>query len=172
MSEVIFNIYGGTQQVNPNATTAAQNFYGDRFAADLLKGKTPGGPGMPAEADMFAVYINNVEDMPRYLSMLSGCATATELAQVVMTLLEAEPKITAEEVVKERFIARLLPLAPNITKGTGVDNIRARINDALAKRPKKTDISSSGDELMLKCQRTYVHRPMNLCSLKEAHSRF
>lgn len=137
MSEVIFNIYGGTQQVNPNATTAAQNFYGDRFAAEMLKDKAPGGPGMPAEADMFSVYINNVEDMPRYLSMLAGCTTAAELAQVVMTLLESEPKITAEEVVKERFIAKILPLAPNITKGTGIDNIRTRINDALAKRPKK-----------------------------------
>ena len=32
MSDVTFNIYGGNNQILPNATKAEQNFYGDQFA--------------------------------------------------------------------------------------------------------------------------------------------
>ena len=31
-SNVTFNIYGGNNQILPNATEAVQNFYGDQFA--------------------------------------------------------------------------------------------------------------------------------------------
>ena len=48
-----------------------------------------------------------------------------------------EPLLTDEVVVKERFISLLLPHAINITKGKSIDNIRARINDALIKRPRR-----------------------------------
>lgn len=137
MPDVIFNIYGGTQQVNPNATTAVQNFYGDQFAAEKLREEALGGLDLSSEANQFALYIDKVEDMPRYLSLLSGCTTATELAQVVMKLMESEPKITKEEVVRERFIEKLVPLVPRIEKGLSIDNIRQRINDALARQPKK-----------------------------------
>ena len=41
------------------------------------------------------------------------------------------------EIVKERFINLILPLATKLTKGTSVDNIRARINDALSRLPKQ-----------------------------------
>lgn len=137
MPDVIFNIYGGTQQVNPNATTAVQNFYGDQFAAEKLREEALGGLDLSPEANQFALYIDKVEDMPSYLSLLSGCTTATELAQVVMKLMESEPKITKEEVVRERFIEKLVPLVPRIEKGLSIDNIRQRINDALARQPKK-----------------------------------
>ena len=49
---------------------------------------------------------------------------------------EQEPRLTAEEIVKARFINLLLPFAFKLSKGTSVDNIRARINDAWARRPK------------------------------------
>lgn len=140
MNTITFNIYGGTQQVNPSATSAVQNFYGDQFAKERLREDTLGQLDLSPEAHRFSAYINKVEDMPRYLSLFSSCESATDLAQTVMTLLDAEPRITKEEVVKQRFIEKLLPLAPKVAhsdKGNSVDNIRARINDALAKRSKK-----------------------------------
>ena len=36
MSDVTFNIYGGNNQILPNATKAEQNFYGDQFAEKML----------------------------------------------------------------------------------------------------------------------------------------
>lgn len=115
MSDVTINIYGGNNQILPNATQAVQNFYGEESASSV------------PENSLFA----------RYHSQLSECKTATELAQVVMTMLTHEPEVNKEEIVKERFIKKLLPLAPQILKGTSIDNIRARINDALAKRTRK-----------------------------------
>ena len=140
MSDITINCYGGSQQINPVATTAVQNFYGDQFAKDRLKEEVQDRLHLTSEALKFCTYIDKVEDMPRYLSLLSPCENATDLAKVVMTILEAEPKVTEEEVVKRRFIERILPLAPKVASsdhGNSIDNIRARINDALASRPKK-----------------------------------
>ena len=78
----------------------------------------------------------NKENIPTYLALIDKCQTATELAKVVVEMAEQEPRLTAEEIVKSRFISLLLPLAPKITKGTSIDNVRARINDAWAKRPR------------------------------------
>ena len=61
---------------------------------------------------------------------------ASGLAKVVVEMAEQEPRLTAEEIVKARFINLLLPFAFKLSKGTSVDNIRARINDAWARRPK------------------------------------
>lgn len=130
MSEVSINIYGGNNQILPNATQVVQNFYADRLAEE-------GGAKEGSTAGLFSTYISNEEDAPRYLAMLSACTSAAELARVAMVLLESEPKITEEEVVKKRFIEKLLPLAPKFTRGKGIGNVRARINDALAKRHKK-----------------------------------
>ena len=54
-----------------------------------------------------------------------------------MDMVERQPRITREEMVRERFIRTLLPLAPRVTTGRSIDNVRARINDAWMKRPKK-----------------------------------
>ena len=45
-----------------------------------------------------------------------------------------------EEIVKERFIRLLLPFATKLAKGRTIDNLRARINDALLSRPKPNRI--------------------------------
>ena len=34
---ITFNIYGGSNQILPNATEAVQNFYGDQFAKEALR---------------------------------------------------------------------------------------------------------------------------------------
>lgn len=130
------NIYGGSQQILPNATEAVQNFYGDRFAKDILREDALGRLNLSPEARHLSVYINNVEDLSSYLVRLSECATATELALVVVDMVESQPRITKEEMVKERFIKLLLPLVPGITTGRSIDNVRARINEAWARRPK------------------------------------
>ena len=135
MSDVKINIIGGNTQVLPNATEAKQIFIGDQFAEKLLSGESPKEESLP-EVDKLSIYINK-ENIPAYLSQIGECQTATELAKVVVEMAEHEPRLTAEEIVKERFISLLLPFAFKLTKGKTVDNVRARINDAWMKRPKR-----------------------------------
>ena len=135
MSDVNITINGGINQILPDATEAKQIFYGDQFAEKLLSGKSPKEESLP-EVDKLSIYINK-ENIPAYLSQIGECQTATELAKVVVEMAEHEPRLTAEEIVKERFISLLLPFAFKLTKGKTVDNVRARINDAWMKRPKR-----------------------------------
>ena len=134
MSDVNITINGGINQILPDATEAKQIFYGDQFAEKLLSGESPKEESLP-EVDKLSIYINK-ESIPAYLSQIGECQTATELAKAVVEMAEHEPRLTAEEIVKERFISLLLPFAFKLTKGKTVDNVRARINDAWMKRPK------------------------------------
>ena len=134
MSDVNITINGGINQILPDATEAKQIFYGDKFAEKLLSGESPKEESLP-EVDKLSIYINK-EHIPGYLAQIGECQTATELARVVVEMAEQEPRLTAEEIVKARFINLLLPFAFKLSKGTSVDNIRARINDAWMKRPK------------------------------------
>ena len=93
-----------------------------------------GRSGLMPETIRFRAYINKEEDLERYLAQIVECRTVTELAQVILVMQENEPKITPEEMVKERFIRLFLPITPRITKGKSVSNIRARINDAWSSR--------------------------------------
>ena len=135
MSNVNITINGGNNQILPNATEAMQIFYGDKFAEKLLNEESPKEESIP-EVDKLSIYINKV-NIPTYLSQIGECQTAAELAKVVVEMAEQEPRLTAEEIVKARFISQLLPFAHKLTKGTSVDNIRARINDAWTTRPKQ-----------------------------------
>lgn len=134
MSDVNITINGGNNQILPNATEAKQIFYGDQFAEKLLNGEYPKEESLP-EVDKLSIYINK-ENIPSYLAQIGECQTASELAKVVVEMAEREPRLTDEEIVKARFINQLLPFALKLTKGTSVDNVRARINDAWMKRPK------------------------------------
>ena len=135
MSDVNITINGGNNQILPNATEAKQIFYGDQFAEKMLSGQSPKEESLP-EVDKLSIYINK-ENIPGYLAQIGECQTATELAKVVVEMAEREPRLTAEEIVKERFISQLLPFAFKLTKGRTVDNVRARINDAWANRSKR-----------------------------------
>lgn len=135
-SGTTINIFGGHQQILPEATQAVQNFYGDAVARETLREDALSRLELSAEAKRLSIYINNVEELSGYLFRLSECVTAMELALVVVGMVESQPRITKEEMVKERFIQLLLPLAPGIATGRSIDNIRARINDAWARRPK------------------------------------
>ena len=134
MSDVNITINGGINQILPDVTEAKQIFYGDQFAEKLLSGESPKEESLP-EVDKLSIYINK-ENIPAYLSQIGECQTATELAKVVVEMAEHEPRLTAEEIVKERFISLLLPFAFKLTKGRTVDNVRACINDARTERSK------------------------------------
>lgn len=128
MSDIEINIYGGNNQILPNADKAEQHFYGDKFAEGTLKSKESQSAIIPPEQVRLSHYINKVEKMPYYINKLSVCTDAHTLAQVVMEMVsDSDVKVDKEEMVKERFINTLLPLASKVT--TGISNIRQRIND-------------------------------------------
>lgn len=134
-SHITFNISGGINQILPNATEAKQVFIGDQFADDYLHQ----GEDLPAEANALRTYINKVDVLKSYLAQFSTCTSATEVGKVVLNMLldDNAPRVTEEEASKERFIKTLLPLIPNVQKGRTIDNLRARIHDAWANRPRK-----------------------------------
>ena len=133
MNDITINIHGGNNQILPNATEAVQNFYGDQIAEKILSNTVVDKELCP-EVGKLSLYVDKV-NLPDYIAQLSECQNATELAKVVIYMFEQEPKLTEEEIVKERFISILLPLATKLTKGRTIDNLRARINDALLSRP-------------------------------------
>lgn len=135
MSDVTININGGNNQILPNATEAVQNFYGDQFAEHILK-KQDEDDESSTQKERLALYINK-ENINGYLAQIGECNNATELAKVVVQMCEQELRLTQEEIVKERFIRLLLPFAKRLTKGRGIDNLRARINDEWAARRKQ-----------------------------------
>lgn len=139
MSDVNINIYGGTNQILPNATKAEQHIYGDQMAECVLKSSKIEQP-LSEEAQRMAIYINNVEDLKGYLAMLSACTTAKEIGEVVAVMAQKEPRLTKEEICKSRFISLLPSLAPKVTDGITVDNLRIHIDNAMAIRKKSCNI--------------------------------
>ena len=134
---IVFNIYGGSNQILPNATSATQNYYADEAEPEEDDVNKDEEPILSPEAMRLFSYINKVEDLRVYLVQIAECTNAVELARVIVNMAEREPKITPEEIVKERFISLFLPLTPLFVSGKTISNIRARINNALARRPKK-----------------------------------
>lgn len=133
-ANIIFNISGGNNQILPNATKAEQHFYGDKYVEEMLKpkGENP-DPKHSPEATRLSLYINNVEVLSEYVSKLSICATAKDMAKVVMDMVnDADVKLDQYQMVKQEFIEVLQPLAPQVT--TGISNIRKYINEAWIKR--------------------------------------
>ena len=134
---IVFNIYGGSNQILPNATSATQNYYGDGAEPEEDDTDKEEEPALSPEATRLFSYINKVEDLRVYLAQIAECTNAVELARVIVNMAEREPRITPEEMVKERFISLFLPLTPLFVSGKTISNIRARINNAWARRPKK-----------------------------------
>lgn len=144
MNDVKISIHDSIVQVLPNATKAVQIFNGDQFAEKILsKQETAEDSSSDAdsselaspEAKKLALYIGK-EILPTFLAQIRDCNNATELALVVVSMLDQETKLTEETVVRSSFIQLLLPFATKITSGRSVNNIRARINDALIARRK------------------------------------
>lgn len=102
---IVFNIYGGSNQILPNATSATQNYYGDEAELEKDDVSKEKEPALSPEAMRLFSYINKVEDLRIYLVQIAECTNAVELARVIVKMGEREPKITSEEMVKERFIS-------------------------------------------------------------------
>lgn len=144
MNDVKISIHDSIVQVLPNATKAVQNFYGDQFAEQILS-KQEAAEDSPSDAESpevdspearkLALYIGE-ECLPPFLAQIRDCNNATELALVVVSMFNQETKLTEEIVVRSSFIQLLLPFAIKITSGRSVNNVRARINDALIARRK------------------------------------
>lgn len=73
--------------------------------------------------------------MKQYTSRLAQCASAGDIGKVVVDMRkDEEVRVDEYEMVKERFINVLIALAPNVTSGKTVNNVRQRINDAWDRR--------------------------------------
>lgn len=144
MNDVKISIHNSIVQVLPNATKAVQNFNGDQFAEKILSkqeavedsSSDAESPEVDSpEAKKLALYIGK-ESLPAFLAQIRDCNNATELALVVVSMFDQKTKLTEDVVVRSNFIQLLLPFAIKITSGRSVNNVRARINDALIARRK------------------------------------
>lgn len=133
-SNVTFNIYGGNNQILPNATHAEQHFYGNEFAEKMLAKEGEAGASFSDDEQRLSIYINNVERRRGCITMLRSCTSAKEVGEVVVAMRQQEPSLTDELIVKQCFISLLLPFVPKWEKGQTIDNIRVAINNAWAAR--------------------------------------
>lgn len=130
--EIEIKIFGGTNMIAPVATTAVQNFYGDRFAevAHHPEDSEDIDSLSDTECQLFT-YVPDVKKVREYVRLIGSCTTAHELAEVVGIMLD-EPHIRKDTVVKAAFIEVILPFASQVTSGAKVDNVRQHINNVLA----------------------------------------
>lgn len=135
-SNCTFHIYGGNNQILPNATEAVQNFYGDEFAKQKLAEENNTTKELSEDEQALSIYINKVEALRGYVSLLRSCQSAHALAEVVATMCQQEPGIDETLIVKQSFINLLLPFLPEWDKGQSIDNIRVAINNAWSARKK------------------------------------
>ncbi len=131
MSDIIFNISGGNNQILPNATHAEQHFYGDQFAEAALRKSSDATDNADSEAEQqLALYIINKERARDYTSQLRRCTMAREVGGIVATMVD-DRGITKEQAVTQAFIEKLLPFLDGVVKGKTIDNLRTHINNAL-----------------------------------------
>ena len=129
-SNVHINIYGGTNQILPNATKAEQHFHYTRGKAEEAAPAEPSRPWLPDDERRLSLYIEKEERLQACIATLAACTTARQVGEAVARMCADEPKITAELIAKESFIRLLLPFLTGLGKGKGIDNLRLNINDA------------------------------------------
>ncbi|WP_294742531.1 hypothetical protein [uncultured Prevotella sp.] len=133
-NNITFNIYGGSNQILPNATKAEQHFYGDQFAKEALRKGAAAEPPLTDDERRLLVYIEKEESLRNYEAQLAVCENAADVGKVVAMMCENEPLITEERIVKEEFIKTLLPFINGVDKGRGISNLRVQINNAWSER--------------------------------------
>ena len=131
-SNVHINIYGGTNQILPNATKAEQHFHYAQGKAEAPSSAEPSRPWSPDDERRLSLYIEKEESLQAYIAVLSSCTTAQQVGEAVAQMCVDEPKITAELIAKEKFICLLLPFLIGVDKGKSIDNLRLNINEAWA----------------------------------------
>ena len=137
---ITFNIYGGTQQIAPNATAQNQYFYGDRFAERALEQSADAhADDTPEQAEArrrLSLYINDVEELQNYITSLHNCRKAREVGEVVATMRQEAERIDDALIAKADFISLLLPFIPRVESGCTIDNLRKSIFNAWQSRKK------------------------------------
>ena len=131
---ITFNIYGGSNQILPNATKAEQHFYGDQFAKEALRKGVAPEPPLTDDERRLLVFVEKEESLRNYVASLAVCKTAAEVGKVVAMMCENEPGLTAERIVKKEFIEKLIPFINGVESGRGIDNLRSQINTAWSER--------------------------------------
>lgn len=135
MEEIIYpaihiNIYGGNNQILPNATKAEQHFY---FTAEEVRPTDhPLQPHTwnPDDEKRFSLYIDNKEKLSAYIATLAACKTAREVGEAVALMCADDPKLDCRLISTEKFIRVILPFLTGVSKGKGIDNLRLNIDDA------------------------------------------
>ena len=127
---ITFNIYGGSNQILPNATKAEQHFYGDQFAKEALRKGAPETTSLTDDERRLLMFVEKEESLRNYVAQLAVCKTAADVGKVVALMCENEPHLDSERIVKKEFIETLLPLIPGVEQGRGIDNLRIQINNA------------------------------------------
>ena len=131
-SSVNINIYGGTNQILPNATKAEQHFHYEQGKPEVPAPDEPSRPWSSDDERRLSLYIEKEETLRAYIATLAACTTARQVGEAVTQICADEPKITPELIVKEKFIRLLLPFLTGLEKGKGIDNLRLNINDTWA----------------------------------------
>jgi len=131
-NNITFNIYGGNNQILPNATKGEQHFYGDKFTKEALRNGEAGDKPLTDDERRLMLYVEEEESLRNYVASLAACKTAADVGKVVIMMYQNEPKLIEERIVKEEFIEKLLPFLDGLDKGKSIDNLRAQINNALA----------------------------------------
>lgn len=133
-NNITFNIYGGSNQILPNATKAEQHFYGDQFAKEALRKGAPAEAPLTDDERRLLVYIEEEESLRNYLAHLAACKSAADVGQVVAMMCENEPRLDEVRIKTKAFIETLLPFIKGIEKGCGIDNLRIQIGIAWQER--------------------------------------
>ena len=131
-SSVHINIYGGTNQILPNATKAEQHFHYTQGKPEAPSPAEPSRPWLPDDERRLSLYIEKKERLQAYIATLSACTTAQQVGEAVAQMCADEPKLDGDLIAKEKFIRLLLPFLIGMEKGKGIDNLRMNINEAWA----------------------------------------
>ena len=136
MSDITITVNGGNNQILPNATHAEQHFHYHGVGSSPAVESEEQASSNEEDRQRLSLYINKVEDLDKYISLLATCKTASEVGEVVALMCENEPNLDSTRIAKESFIRLLLPFIPNVGKGKGIDNLRIQIDKAWTARKK------------------------------------
>ena len=136
-NNITFNIYGGNNQILPNATKAEQHFYGDKFAKEALRNGDSTEAPLTDDERRLMLYVEDEERLRSYVASLEACKTAAEVGKVVAVMCENEPHLFEDRVAKQEFIQTLIPFLTNVEKGKGIDNLRVQIFNACQERKRR-----------------------------------
>lgn len=133
-NNITFNIYGGSNQILPNATKAEQHFYGDQFAKEALCKGAAAEPPLTDDERRLLMFVEKEESLRNYVASFAACKTAADVGKVVAMMCENEPYLNETRIAKQNFIETLQPLIPGVEKGIGIDNLRIQIDKAWQER--------------------------------------